>query len=232
MPQSRTWLTPRATLLPILLPGLIAGVINISYGMAFAAIIFSGDMAPYLSLGISIGLFSTVAVVAVTALFSTLSGTISMVQDVPALLVSLVVSNLVVELPPAERLPTVLALLASTSFLVGGAAFLLGQFRLGNLIRFIPYPVIGGFLAGTGWFLSLGAILMLTRLPQLSSVGELLNPVMLLRWVPGCIFAVLLLWLQRRYSHPLTLPGLILGSLRNGFRLSAEFVNSPPASRY
>lgn len=214
MQQSRTWLTTRfATLLPILLPSLIAGVINISYGIAFAAIIFSGEMAPYLSLGIGIGLFSTVVVVAVTALFSTLPGTISMVQDVPALLISLVVSNLVVELSPADRLPTVLALLATTSLLVGGSAFLLGQFRLGNLIRFIPYPVIGGFLAGTGWFLSLGAVLMLTRLPQISSVGELLNPIMLLRWVPGCAFAVLLLWLQRRYGHPLTLPGLILGSL-------------------
>ncbi len=27
-----------------------------------------------------------------------------------------------------------------------------------NLIRFVPYPVVGGFLAGTGWLLFKGGI--------------------------------------------------------------------------
>ena len=35
-------------------------------------------------------------------------------------------------------------------------AAILGSFRLGNLIRFIPFPVMGGFLAGIGWELSDG----------------------------------------------------------------------------
>ena len=35
-----------------------------------------------------------------------------------------------------------------------GILFLvIGRFRLGGLIRFVPYPVVGGFLAGTGWLL-------------------------------------------------------------------------------
>ena len=35
---------------------------------------------------------------------------------------------------------------------------MLGTFRLGNLARFIPYPVVGGFLAGTGWLLIKGGL--------------------------------------------------------------------------
>lgn len=213
MQQSKTWLTSQfAKLLPIVLPGLIAGVLNVSYGIAFATIIFSGEMNPYLSSGIGIGLFSAMVMVLTVAIFSTLPGTVSTVQDVPTLLISLVISDLVTELPSAQKLPTALVLLATTSLLVGSVSFLLGQFRLGNLIRFVPYPVIGGFLAGTGWFLSLGAILMLTGLPELNHIRELIQPVMLLRWMPGLSFAALVLWLQRRYGNPFILPGVMLGS--------------------
>ena len=35
---------------------------------------------------------------------------------------------------------------------------LLGVFRLGNLVRFVPFPVVGGFLAGTGWLLVKGGL--------------------------------------------------------------------------
>ena len=43
--------------------------------------------------------------------------------------------------------------------LLTGITFLvLGTFRLGNLVRFVPYPVVGGFLAGTGWLLLKGGI--------------------------------------------------------------------------
>jgi SulP family sulfate permease len=196
-----------------MLPGLFAGVMGILYSVAFPAIIFSGDLAPYLPVGIGLGLFSTIALVGCTALFSTLPGVIAPIQDVPVLLISLVISDLVDGIPVSEQLPTVLALLAITSLLVGVFSLLLGQLRLGNLIRFIPYPVIGGFLAGTGWFLSLGAILMLTHLPKLSGIDTLLTPTALLQWLPGLAFAILILWLQRRYEHPFILPAMMGGAL-------------------
>ena len=41
-----------------------------------------------------------------------------------------------------------LAAIAITSVLTGIGLYVLGRFKLGNLIRFIPYPVVGGFLAG------------------------------------------------------------------------------------
>jgi SulP family sulfate permease len=200
-------------LMPVLMAGLIAGIDNIASGIAFAAVIFSGELSPYLATGIGIGLFSTIVLGGTIALLSSIRGVISQVQDVPTLLLLLIAHDLVADLPPTAQLPSVLALLATTSILLGSMTFLLGRLRLGNLIRFIPYPVLGGFLAGTGWLLSLSAILMLTNLPQLTTVAELLQPSMMLRWVPGLAFGLLLFGLQRRYGHPLTLPGMILGSL-------------------
>jgi len=45
------------------------------------------------------------------------------------------------------------------TFLVAGAfLFGLGWFRLGNLVRFSPCPVVGGFLAGIGWLLIKGGM--------------------------------------------------------------------------
>mgnify|MGYP002260979546 CR=1 FL=1 len=56
-------------------------------------------------------------------------------------------------------LPTVLVALAFSTLLTGAMLVLLGQLRLGGLVRYIPYPVIGGFLAGIGGsFLSERAI--------------------------------------------------------------------------
>jgi SulP family sulfate permease len=48
--------------------------------------------------------------------------------------------------------------IALATVLTGIAFLLLGYFKLGNLVRFIPYPVMGGFLAATGWLLFKGGL--------------------------------------------------------------------------
>ena len=39
---------------------------------------------------------------------------------------------------------------------------MLGLARAGSAIRFIPYPVIGGFLSATGWLIVSGAVRSIT----------------------------------------------------------------------
>ncbi len=53
---------------------------------------------------------------------------------------------------------TVVAATLVVTVLCGVVFLVLGRFRLGNLVRFVPYPVVGGFLAGTGWLLFKGGI--------------------------------------------------------------------------
>ena len=196
-------------LIPVALAGGIAGIVIISYGLAFGAIVFSGRLAEHLSLGLGMGLFAATMVAAGTALFSSVPGMVGIVQDVPAILLSLVLAEVLLEVPEADLLPTAIAAIAVTTFSVGLVSLLLGLFKLGNIIRYVPFPVIGGFLGGTGWFLSLGAILLMTGLPKISNPVVLFSPVALIQWLPGLAFALLQLGLMSRYKHPLILPGLI-----------------------
>src|SRR5690606_14323838 len=107
---------------------------------------------------------------------------------------------------------TVVATMALASLLTGLLFLLLGTFRLGNLIRYIPYPVIGGFLAGTGWLLFQGGMGVLVDV-SLAEPLALFRPGVWLRWVPGLAVALLLLVVLRRYSHPLILPGILISAI-------------------
>ncbi len=46
--------------------------------------------------------------------------------------------------------------------LTGVVLWGLGRFRLGALVRFVPFPVIGGFLAASGWLLVTGGVEVIT----------------------------------------------------------------------
>src|SRR3990172_8996347 len=61
---------------------------------------------------------------------------------------------------PDRAFLTVVAATLVMTVLTGIAFFVLGIFRLGNLVRYVPYPVIGGFLAGAGWLLMKGGIVV------------------------------------------------------------------------
>ena len=50
-----------------------------------------------------------------------------------------------------------LAITLST-LVTGMLLFAIGALRLGQLLRFVPYPVIGGFLAASGWLLISGSV--------------------------------------------------------------------------
>ncbi len=66
-----------------------------------------------------------------------------------------------------EQFALVMATLAVASLGTGLVLYLAGAFKLGRLIRFLPYPVVGGFLAATGWLLLAGG----WRLARASEVG-------------------------------------------------------------
>ena len=77
--------------------------------------------------------------------------------------------------------------------------------------RYIPYPVVGGFLAGTGWLLAKGGFgVMLGGPLTLANLPGLLAPAKLIEWAPGVIFAVVLLLVLRRYDHFLITPGALI----------------------
>ena len=206
-------------LFPNAVAGLISGILTVIIEISLAALIFSGDLARFVSNGIGITLFSSFVIGIVVALTSSWRGAVGVGQDIPAAILAPVAAGIAASLATTAASPeatyaTVVAVIAVTSIVTGIGFLLMGIFRLGSLIRFIPYPVIGGFLAGTGWLLvkgsfgvMTGARLTLAGLPHIFEAG------LVLRWLPGLIFAILLYAVVRRYNHFLIIPGAVLAAI-------------------
>src|SRR5512133_1051299 len=198
-----------AILLPSITAGLIAGIITISVEISLAALIFSGELEQFLAGGIGLMLFGAFAVGITIALTTSLPGMVGLPQDTPAAIMALVAGAIGVSMrgeDPKAVYSTVVAAISLTSILTAVFFLFLGWFKASGFVRYIPYPVVGGFLAGTGYLLSMGAFGVMADVTSLSSLPRLLNTETLILWVPGVIFAITLLLLLRRWNHFLITP--------------------------
>ncbi|MCU0723882.1 MAG: SulP family inorganic anion transporter, partial [Planctomycetes bacterium] len=204
-------------LLPSLTAGLVAGIIQISVGLSFAVLIFSGPLSSSVSLGISAILVGSLVLNVLIALLSSSAGMTAAPQDGPLAIAALLAAGVASALPAEEGKAaacTVLAALALVSLLTGAAFWFFGRFHVGGVVRFLPYPVIGGFLAGTGWLILLGAFPVMTgKSVTLGSVAGFFTASEALRWAPGAAFGVALLLAKRRWHHFLVLPGALIGGV-------------------
>jgi SulP family sulfate permease len=213
----RQTLHPRR-LLPSLAAGLVTGVIAVTIATAFATLVFAGDLSGHIPRGIGLMLCGTIVIGSLTALLSSLPGLVAGLQDSAVAILALVAASIAQTMPasatPQETFTTIVVAIALASFLTGGTFLLLGQFKLGNLIRFIPYPVVGGLLGGTGLLLALGALSVLADAPvSLTHLSPLAQPDLVVKWLPSLLLAVLLLVLARRSSHALLVPGVLVASV-------------------
>ena len=105
----------------------------------------------------------------------------------------------------------------------------MGHFRLGGFVRYIPYPVVGGFLAGTGSLLAQGGLSVMLDIPlSLGNLPRSSAPERLIAWLPGLIFGVALLLVLRRHQHFLITPGAL--ALITGLFYGTLLITGTPVS--
>ena len=201
-------------LVPSLSAGLIVGITDVSFEISLAALIFSGVLAPFVANGIGFLLFGAFTILFLGALTSSIPGTITIPQDTPAAILALIVAGVASNMSASATLDvtftTAVTAIIITSLLAGLIFILFGQFKLSSFARFIPYPVVGGFLAGTGWLLAKGGLsVMIDMSLTLENLPRLFRTDNLLHLLPGVIFALALLLLLRRTSHSLVIPGML-----------------------
>lgn len=206
-----------ARLLPNLTAGLVNGTIGVIIATSFAALMFSGNLESYIGVGIGTILFSTMVLRGVTAIFSSLPGLIADTDALPSAIYALMATTI------SQRLTNgatekdiflhILVAIALSSIFTGLFLLVLGIFKLGDFVRFIPYPVVGGFLAGSGWLLVQGSFQVMTDVAlDWGTVTFFFQPEKLLMWLPGIIFAVLLVLASRKIDHFLLMPGSLIAA--------------------
>lgn len=202
-------------LLPNVTAGLALGFVEVIFSVSIASLIFSGPLRVYLPHGITMVLVTSVISILVPALFSSYKGVVAGIQENPAVLLTIAVVSVSGVLGAAPSLlPTILTMILLMTLLTGFFLLLMGTFRLGGLMRYIPYPVIGGFMAGTGWLLAQGSISVTANYPlSWDTLPLLLQPDQVLLWLPGVVFGLALFVGVRGIDHYATMPGLLLGGL-------------------
>ena len=188
--------------MPSLFCGFTAGLGLLIAQIAFGTFIFSGDLAPYAAQGVGLILFGNFAVCLIVALIGGYRGSISGLS--PALVVVMATVVSAIDASGEELFLTAVLALILSAVITGICCLLLGQFKLAKLMRFIPYPVTAGFVAGIGGLVIFAAMSMMgaDTLWQ-SSAWDV--PV-LLTWIPGVIFGVMLYAATTHWRQPMILP--------------------------
>ena len=154
------------TALNDVLGGGAASVLTVTFGLSYSLLIFAGPLAPFLSYGVAATFISSAVLAAVIALGSSLPFAVGGPESSTAAMTGILASSLVERMaatdPTAPLLAPVFITLGLASIATGIVLFGFGMSRMGRAIRYVPYPVVGGFLGATGYLILLGAIRVIT----------------------------------------------------------------------
>jgi sulfate permease, SulP family len=198
-----------------LFAGTTCSVLSVAYCLSFATLIFSGPLSGLLGYGVAMGLLSASIGALVIGIRSTLpiviAGPDSPTSAVLAVLVANFVHRLVAEGTIDDALKPAIVLMSLVTALTGAVLLLLGLTRAGRAIRFIPYPVIGGFLGATGWLIAVGGVQVTTgEHVTIDSASSLLNSSTSAKLLAGLIVAAALLLARRWLRSSLVVPAVLL----------------------
>ncbi|HEY5860000.1 MAG TPA: SulP family inorganic anion transporter [Actinomycetota bacterium] len=212
-------------LLAAIVGGLIIGAVEAVLATAFAAFVYRGLLHQRLPDAIGLYLGAAALTLAVFAWRAGPRGVVASVQDAAAAVLAVVAGITAAKaaqldivaraagLKDYERPDVYLTVVATTlvvTVLCGVVFLVLGWRRLGNFIRFVPYPVMGGFLAGTGWLLFKGGIEASTGVVvHLRTISDLTRQYDLVRLLPALAFGVILLLAVRIVKRPIVIPAVI-----------------------
>jgi SulP family sulfate permease len=214
--SSRAWFTRGTD--PIardVLAGSVCGIVSVAFGLSFAALIFSGPLTPWLAYGIAASFISSsiagLVIAAGSSLPISIAGPDSSTSAVTAALVGVVAQHLAASGASDRLLVASLVVMPMSSAVTGLLLCGLGTARAGRAIRFVPYPVIGGFLGATGLLVMSGAceVIIEHRFTLVDAMAfiKLAN---VSKLAAGVAVAALLFMCLRRVTSAGVAPGILL----------------------
>lgn len=214
-PSSSSSPTPPGTL-PVLSAGVVAGLVAAVSSASFAALLFTGPLTPFVGQALGWALLAALAHLLIVARLCSLPGTLATPQSMPIAVLAAAIGTAVQAATahgaaPAALLATAAATLVIGSALTGAVLVVLGRAGAGRLARYLPYPVLVGVMASSGWLLGAGALRLLRTPGNADAAG---SGGLGLMAMAASAWALLMLLAYRRFPHPLTtLVLLIAGAL-------------------
>ncbi|HYF50653.1 MAG TPA: SulP family inorganic anion transporter, partial [Planctomycetota bacterium] len=208
--------SPVAGVVSNLTAGTLSALVTLSYSISYGVLIFSAPgIEGQLGAGLRAALISAWVVALIVALrssfFFSIAGPDSNATAILAVMSAAIAARINAGVHvPGQAAATVLVMLWSTAIIVGAIVFLVGALKRGRMIRFLPYPVTGGFLAGTGFLVVSGGLKVLTGKPLTFTTLFLIGDVPFLGLSVAFLLAAALLIIPRRIKHFLVMPGLIV----------------------
>ena len=186
--------------------------------MSFAALIFSGSLSPYFPQGVGSALISSAIAGTIVALRSSfpfaIAGPDSNATAILALMTAAIAQEIQKSGQAEQLFPTVWMAITLSTLLAGLLLYGLGHLHLGRWIRFIPYPVTRGFLAGVDLLITRSSFTVMTDLPLgWVELPLLIQLPILIYWLPGVLFALVLTAVMHYYSYALVLPLMLLAAI-------------------
>lgn len=200
------------------LAGVLTGIVSLVKVISYAALMFSGILSPFLSVGLGVLLISNIVVRVVTSLTSSFPPVIYNPQSEQVVILTFMVGAIADQLfgkvSSDALVATVVGAIALSTVLTGIGLMLLGTFKQGNLGRYLPYPITGGFLAGISWLLVIGGFKLITgQTWRWGRMFAVLNSNVGLQLLAGLLFAALLWLVTRRLQNSLTMPVLFAAAV-------------------
>ncbi len=192
---------------------------TIAYAGSFGGVVFGGPLEPFVGRAVIAALVSSVIVLPILAWRSSFFFSLGGPDSNPAAILAFTLATVTGEIlqgaraTPTQLVPTALMSLCLSAAACGLILFVMGRLGWGRYVRYIPHPVVGGFLAGSGYLLVAGAWKMLTAQPlSLTTLGVIAD-VHPLAWTSVVIVAVVLLVLTRLIRHFLVIPLVLVGAM-------------------
>lgn len=179
---------------------------------------FPGGLAPYLGVGILIGLVGNGVINIVGALRTSMPFSLVTPQDKAGVIlggIGIGFGALVIANPDTapHLVSNFIALMCIAAIFTGLIIYLAGRFKMGRWAQILPYPVIGGFLAGSGVLMFKAAfVVLLDHELTLDALPFVFAPASMMQWVLALGVAIGLARLVRAFPTPITLP-IILGAV-------------------
>jgi SulP family sulfate permease len=144
--------------------GVFSAFVMISFAVGYGALVFHDPLLqPYTAVGVHAALVATIVLLFVNSLLSSFRFSLAGPDSNSAILLAALASSIAAALqsrnaPVGSMLATVLMSFTLAGFFVGAVALLLGSLKQGKKVGLVPYPVLAGFLSGTGVLIVFGGL--------------------------------------------------------------------------